>query len=87
MNKTVMNWSGGKDSALALWHVLQSGQYAVETLLTTLNAANRRVSMHGVREDLLASGEPRPRTHPVGGGGPSIPVITTTAARQTGAPS
>lgn len=53
MNRTVMNWSGGKDSALALWHILQSGQYSIETLLTTLNAANRRVSMHGVREALL----------------------------------
>jgi uncharacterized protein (TIGR00290 family) len=53
MNKTLINWSGGKDSALALWYVLQSGQYAVDTLFTTLNAANRRVSMHGVREELL----------------------------------
>ncbi|GAB3641778.1 Dph6-related ATP pyrophosphatase [Spirosoma arcticum] len=53
MNRTLMNWSGGKDSALALWRVLQTGQYSVETLLTTLNAANRRVSMHGVREGLL----------------------------------
>lgn len=48
-----MNWSGGKDSALALWRVLQTGQYSIDTLLTTLNAANRRVSMHGVREELL----------------------------------
>ncbi|MBC7923911.1 MAG: adenine nucleotide alpha hydrolase [Ferruginibacter sp.] len=48
-----MNWSGGKDSALALWRALQTGQYRVETLLTTLNAANRRVSMHGVPEALL----------------------------------
>lgn len=48
-----MNWSGGKDSALALWRVLQTGQYRVETLLTTLNESNRRVSMHGVREVLL----------------------------------
>jgi diphthamide synthase (EF-2-diphthine--ammonia ligase) len=53
MNKTLMNWSGGKDSALALWRILQSGHYAVDTLFTTLNAANRRVSMHGVREELL----------------------------------
>lgn len=53
MNRTLMNWSGGKDSALALWRVLQTGRYAVDTLLTTLNAANRRVSMHGVREELL----------------------------------
>ena len=53
MNQTLVNWSGGKDSALALWRVLQSGQYRVETLLTTLNADDRRVSMHGVREELL----------------------------------
>ncbi|WP_236648943.1 adenine nucleotide alpha hydrolase [Spirosoma sp. 209] len=53
MNRALMNWSGGKDSALALWQVQQSGQYQVETLLTTLNAANRRISMHGVPEALL----------------------------------
>ncbi len=53
MNRTLMNWSGGKDSALALWRVLQTGQYQIETLLTTFNVANRRVSMHGVREELL----------------------------------
>ncbi|QJW92433.1 diphthine--ammonia ligase [Spirosoma taeanense] len=48
-----MNWSGGKDSALALWRILQTGQYSIEMLLTTLNAPNRRISMHGVREELL----------------------------------
>jgi len=53
MNQTLVNWSGGKDSALALWRVLQTGQYSVDTLLTTFNATNRRVSMHGVREELL----------------------------------
>lgn len=53
MNRALMNWSGGKDSALALWRSLQTGQYRVETLLTTFNEANRRVSMHGVREELL----------------------------------
>ena len=53
MNTALMNWSGGKDSALALWRILQTGQYSIDTLLTTLNAANRHVSMHGVREELL----------------------------------
>ncbi|WP_338875998.1 diphthine--ammonia ligase [Spirosoma sp. SC4-14] len=53
MKKAIMNWSGGKDSALALWRIRQSGNYAVETLLTTLNATNRRISMHGVSEKLL----------------------------------
>ncbi|MBC8151935.1 MAG: diphthine--ammonia ligase [Bacteroidetes bacterium] len=48
-----MNWSGGKDSALALWRVLQTNQYQVETLLTSFNETNRRVSMHGIREELI----------------------------------
>src|SRR5438034_9048278 len=46
-------WSGGKDSALCLHRVLASGQFEVIALLTTLNEYYRRVSMHGVREDLL----------------------------------
>lgn len=49
----IFNWSGGKDSALALYHVLQRGQYDVQTLLTTVSAAHRRISMHGVRVELL----------------------------------
>lgn len=53
MTKALMNWSGGKDSALALWRILQSNEYQVETLLTSFNDANRRVSMHGVREELI----------------------------------
>lgn len=55
MNKpaAIMNWSGGKDSALTLWRVLQAESYQIDSLVTTLNAANRRVSMHGVPEALL----------------------------------
>ena len=45
-------WSGGKDSALALHEVLKQGIYEV-TLLTTLTEGYTRVSMHGVREELL----------------------------------
>ena len=48
-----MNWSGGKDSALALHAVLQAGKYEVVGLLTTVNEANGRITMHGVREELL----------------------------------
>ena len=54
LNKSFFNWSGGKDSALALYHVLREKNYAVERLLTNINGANNRISMHGVREDLLA---------------------------------
>lgn len=48
-----MNWSGGKDSALALHRVLESGGYQVDSLLTSINAQRRRISMHDVRRELL----------------------------------
>jgi uncharacterized protein (TIGR00290 family) len=51
--KALFCWSGGKDSALALYKVLQDDNIEVVALLTTLNEHFRRVSMHGVREDLL----------------------------------
>jgi uncharacterized protein (TIGR00290 family) len=51
--KCVFNWSGGKDSALCLYYVLQQKEYQVEKLLTTLSGATQRVTMHGVREELL----------------------------------
>jgi uncharacterized protein (TIGR00290 family) len=55
MNKqnSVFNWSGGKDSTLALHHILQDESFDVRYLLTTVNEAYNRVSMHGVRESLL----------------------------------
>lgn len=52
---TYFNWSGGKDSTLALHHILQSGEYDVRYLVTTVNAAHQRISMHGVRRELLYS--------------------------------
>jgi uncharacterized protein (TIGR00290 family) len=51
--KFVFCWSGGKDSALCLHHVLTSGRYEVLCLLTTVNEDYQRVSMHGVRSVLL----------------------------------
>ena len=51
--KAVFNWSGGKDSALALWKVLQSGEYEVVSLLTTVNRQNQRSSMHAIPAGLL----------------------------------
>jgi len=50
--KALMNWSGGKDSALAL-HLLQQQQNSKITLFTTINKAFQRISMHGVRLPLL----------------------------------
>lgn len=49
----VFNWSGGKDSTLALHHILAHGEYDVLYLLTTVNHHHDRVSMHGVRASLL----------------------------------
>lgn len=49
----LMNWSGGKDSALALYRILQQDRYAVQGLFTTVNGAFGRVSMHGVRHELI----------------------------------
>jgi uncharacterized protein (TIGR00290 family) len=51
--KVLFCWSGGKDSALALYKILQQDTYEVLALFTTLNGQFKRVSMHGVREDLL----------------------------------
>ncbi|MEY3376988.1 MAG: hypothetical protein RL463_1298 [Bacteroidota bacterium] len=51
--KAYMNWSGGKDSSLALYKILKSEQFEVTELLTSINEAHDRISMHGVRTDLL----------------------------------
>lgn len=51
--KTYFNWSSGKDSALALYYLLQNKQYDVKYLLTSVNAHHDRVSMHGLRRELL----------------------------------
>jgi uncharacterized protein (TIGR00290 family) len=51
--KIIFCWSGGKDSALALHRLLAEGKYEVVGLLTTCNEHFQRVSMHGVRLELL----------------------------------
>lgn len=51
--KAIFCWSGGKDSAMALHKVLEDNALEVVALLCTLNATHKRISMHGVREDLL----------------------------------
>lgn len=51
--KCIFNWSGGKDSALALYHCLQNPLLEIQYLLTTVNDSVNRISMHGVREELL----------------------------------
>jgi uncharacterized protein (TIGR00290 family) len=46
-------WSGGKDSAYTLHKVLREKLFDVKYLLTTVNSNFKRISMHGVREELL----------------------------------
>ena len=53
MKKAFMNWSGGKDSTFTLWRVLRGKEFDVNCLLTTLSDEYKRISMHGVREELL----------------------------------
>lgn len=52
-SKAIISWSGGKDSTLALHYVVQEKKYKVEFLFTTVNKVNQRISMHGIRKELI----------------------------------
>ena len=51
--KLILSWSGGKDSALSLHTLRQTGEHDVTALLTTVTREYDRISMHGVRRTLL----------------------------------
>lgn len=51
--RVVYSWSAGKDSAFGLWTLLRDPAYEVQALLTTLTETYDRVSISGVREELL----------------------------------
>ena len=53
MEKVLLAWSGGKDSAMSLYEIQSSGKYEIVSLLTTINQDYDRVSMHGVRRTLV----------------------------------
>ena len=53
MENVLVSWSGGKDSALALFEILKNKHYQVAALLTTVTEDYDRISMHGVRRILL----------------------------------
>lgn len=53
MEKVLFTWSGGKDSALALYFIQKDGKYEVLALITTITRGYDRVSMHGVRRVLV----------------------------------
>jgi uncharacterized protein (TIGR00290 family) len=51
--KTIFCWSSGKDSALALYKMIQSGRYEISCLFTTITEGYDRISMHGVPRALF----------------------------------
>ena len=53
MPKSLLSWSGGKDSALTLYELQQTDTPQIVALLTTVTEDYDRISMHGVRRDLL----------------------------------
>lgn len=53
--KALIAWSSGKDSAWALHEARHSGEFDIVDALTTVTDSFARVSMHGVREAILAA--------------------------------
>lgn len=52
MKKVILFWSGGKDSALALWHLKKDPNVEVIALLTTLSETTNSNEIHGLPETL-----------------------------------
>ena len=50
---SALSWSGGKDSALALHELQKQPESGPRALITTVTADFGRISMHGVRRELL----------------------------------
>lgn len=53
MTNITLNWSSGKDAAMAYLQLLRNKDYQVKSLLTTLSSEHKRISMHGIREAVL----------------------------------
>lgn len=51
--KILLSWSGGKDSAMSLYEIQKRQDYEIAALLTTVTEGYDRISMHGVRRELL----------------------------------
>src|SRR3954452_19245198 len=51
--KALISWSSGKDSAFALHEVRRAGAFDVVGALTTVTETFGRVSIHGVRQEIL----------------------------------
>jgi uncharacterized protein (TIGR00290 family) len=51
--KALISWSSGKDSAFSLHEIRRAGQFDVVGALTTVTETFARVSIHGVRQEIL----------------------------------
>ena len=74
MKKAVFNWSGGKDSALALQKVLEEKEFEVLALLTTMNEETSKSSMHSIPLEILER-----QAESIGI--PLYPVVSSTALK------
>lgn len=63
--KALIAWSSGKDSAWALHETRITGYFEIVGALTTVTDTFHRVSMHGVREELLRAQLDAAGLHPV----------------------
>ena len=52
--KVLFAWSGGKDSAIALYEIQRRPEYEIVALLTTVNEAYNRISS-GIGEMIIAA--------------------------------
>jgi uncharacterized protein (TIGR00290 family) len=67
--KALISWSSGKDSAFALHEIRRAGEFEIVGAVTTVTETFGRVSIHGVRQEILhaqlkAAGLP-PRIVPI----------------------
>ncbi len=53
MKPAIASWSGGKDSVLALHTILNEKDYKIKTLFTISSIEYGRVSIHGVRNEII----------------------------------
>lgn len=53
LTKSLLSWSGGKDSSMSYYTLRGRKDFEIEGLLTTVTSDYQRISMHGVRRELL----------------------------------
>ncbi|WP_163527694.1 diphthine--ammonia ligase [Halobacillus ihumii] len=53
MENVIVSWSGGKDSTLALYNLMENSNYCIKGLLSTTSQASGRLPIHEVRRELI----------------------------------